>query len=413
MGMAGGGVVVAAPFHAYYRNFHPLHEGRNFYSQAAAELTRRWHEQSGAALAAVGGDDGLAFATAFYSPDHPVYEERLVVPHTEALPRHATFDRGWAALCYDGDTGCIASMEGIAARGTRFVRTEFVIHSTLFGQPGASQGFTALMVPPFDAQKTTPPASPAPSIADAGREGATVLIRQDVRQVEPTYCAPSPSADSAESRSEFVLPPIMSNGRDGKRARHAAPAIADQANWPDRGTSSSSASRDCFARWPISARRANASIASRGFGARPTFSTCHRGGGKSDRAGRERVADAMSQLLSVRFKHKFCAMAADFDAGVRRPQENFTAGTAREPVGCQLQLWRGTPDPQRRGTLVGERDGATPSLALGFRAAAGHRRRIAARHHHHRRIVRLANIDAVYNAGDLSADRPAAAVIRA
>jgi hypothetical protein len=213
IGMAVVAVVVAAPLHAVYRNIHPLHEGRNFYQQAVAELTRRWHEQSDAALAAVGGDDGLAFATAFYSPDHPVFEERLVVPHSEALPRHASFERGWAALCYDGDTGCIASMERIAARDARFVKAEFVVQSTLFGQPGASQGFTALMVPPFDADKTTPspaPTIPAPGTAEAGPEAATVLVRQDVRQDEPTCCAPSPSPDSAESRSEFVLPPIIS-----------------------------------------------------------------------------------------------------------------------------------------------------------------------------------------------------------
>jgi len=49
MCMAVVAVVVAAPLHAYYRNFHPLHEGRNFYQQAVAELTRRWHEQSDAA----------------------------------------------------------------------------------------------------------------------------------------------------------------------------------------------------------------------------------------------------------------------------------------------------------------------------------------------------------------------------
>ncbi len=61
----------------------------------------------------------------------------------------------------------------------------------------------------------------------------------------------------------------------------------------------------------------------------------------------------MKQPLQVRLRRKFCAMAADFDAGVRRSQENFavTVGAARERVDRQLQLWRrdSTPDPQRRG----------------------------------------------------------------
>ena len=164
IGIAVAAVVVAAPLHAYYRNFHPLHEGRNFYQQAAAELTQRWHEQSDAELPFVGGDEGLAFGTAFYSPDHPEFEQRLVLPQSEASPLQASFSQGWAALCYDGDTSCIASMERTAARADRFVRSEFEVQSTLLGQPGASQRFTALIVPPYDDEKVTPP--PATGIAE-------------------------------------------------------------------------------------------------------------------------------------------------------------------------------------------------------------------------------------------------------
>ena len=57
----------------------------------------------------------------------------------------------------------------------------------------------------------------------------------------------------------------------------------------------------------------------------------------------------------------------------------------------------------------------TTMAALVRRHSAGHRHRPrhrtapAARHHHHRRPVRFADPDAVHDAGDLSADRPAAA----
>jgi hypothetical protein len=44
-------------------------------------------------------------------------------------------------------------MERIAARDGRFVRTEFEIQSTLLGQPGATQGFTALIVLPPSTEK--------------------------------------------------------------------------------------------------------------------------------------------------------------------------------------------------------------------------------------------------------------------
>jgi hypothetical protein len=157
MGIALVAVAVVAPVHALYRNFHPLNEGRNFYQASAMELTRQWHRQSDAALPAVGGDDGLAFAMAFYSPDHPLYDERLVHPHAERLPAQAKFERGWAALCFDGDQDCIAAMERTAARASRHVRTEFVLESTLLGQPGATQGFVALIVPPSTAEDVAPP----------------------------------------------------------------------------------------------------------------------------------------------------------------------------------------------------------------------------------------------------------------
>jgi len=148
IGIALLAVAVAAPVHAVYRNFHPLSEGRNFYQLSAMELTRQWHRQSDSPLPAVGGDDVLAFAAAFYSPDHPVHEEQLIYPVNTLRPPPTTFDRGWAGLCFAGDTNCIVSMETTAGRAPRYVKSEFVLESMLLGRPGATQGFAALIVPP-------------------------------------------------------------------------------------------------------------------------------------------------------------------------------------------------------------------------------------------------------------------------
>jgi hypothetical protein len=148
IGMAIFAALVAAPVHALYRNSHPLHEGRNFYRPAAEELTRLWHAQSDAALPAVGGDDDLALALAFYSPDHPFYESRLVNPRMKRRPDSAVLARGWAALCFGEDANCIASIEEAAGPAPQFIRSEFAVQSTLLGQPGATQRFTAVIVPP-------------------------------------------------------------------------------------------------------------------------------------------------------------------------------------------------------------------------------------------------------------------------
>jgi hypothetical protein len=167
IGIALLAAFVAAPIHAVYRNDHPLHEGRNFYQQASDELTQLWHAQSDTPLPAVGGDDGLAFALAFYSADHPLYVESIVHPHNEKLPGEATFEGGWAALCYGDDMNCTSSMERTAARSPRFVRSDFVLQSTLLGQPGAIQRFNAFVVPPYSDKAITPPApSYSPGVAE-------------------------------------------------------------------------------------------------------------------------------------------------------------------------------------------------------------------------------------------------------
>ncbi|HMC60202.1 MAG TPA: hypothetical protein VKJ01_13495, partial [Candidatus Solibacter sp.] len=149
-------VIVAAPIHALYRNNHSLHEGRNFYHRASDELTRLWHEQTDRAMPAAGGDDGLAFALAFYSSDHPVYDVRIVHPNIVWLSRGVTFESGWAALCYSNDRDCVGSLERTAARSSRFVRSDFVFQSMLLGQPGAIERFTAFVALPYSNKDITP-----------------------------------------------------------------------------------------------------------------------------------------------------------------------------------------------------------------------------------------------------------------
>ncbi len=344
IGVAAIAVVVAAPLHAVYRNSHPLHEGRNFYQLAAQELTAQWHAQSDAALTAVGGDDGLAFALAFYSPDHPLYEQRLVVPYTDALPGQTAFEQGWAALCYGEDAGCIAAIERVAVRAPRLVKSEFVLQSTLLGQPGATQRFAAFLVPPAEANRIAPP--PSPGIAEDVSEVAAVTARPD----GATCCAPGPSADGDEPRAELPLRPMLAT--DAKPVRRAAPAArVYSVNWPDR--TGVPASHDGFARWPVpSPPRTRPPAATRGSGAPPAFGACHGGRGGADRHGSKRTQPPASQPLSVRLRRQFCAMAAEMRASQQRFDLFMSA--ARQDFDRKLQLWRkdhmrdGSPDSQRR-----------------------------------------------------------------
>jgi Dolichyl-phosphate-mannose-protein mannosyltransferase len=158
-----GTTFVVAPVHALYRNFYPLHEGRNFYQASADQLTRRWHALTDLPLPSIGGDEDLAFATAFYSPDHPFYEERLLVGNSWRFGEVMRHEGGWAGLCFGDDASCIGTMEKIAARAPRVIRSEFELQSTLLGQPGATERFTAIIVPPAPGVDQTVAASGADS----------------------------------------------------------------------------------------------------------------------------------------------------------------------------------------------------------------------------------------------------------
>ncbi len=49
--------VVAAPFHAIYRNTNAFGMNRNFLNGAAQEITRRWHATTDAPFTTITGDD--------------------------------------------------------------------------------------------------------------------------------------------------------------------------------------------------------------------------------------------------------------------------------------------------------------------------------------------------------------------
>jgi len=158
-------VFVAAPIHAIYRNSYSYEEAREFYRPLATELTRRWRERSDKAMPAVSGDDALAFAVAFYSPDHPFYARPFAHQYTWGLPRKTTLDRGWAALCSEDQQACLGWMEKVSQRASRYHRAEIVLQSSLLGWPGTTKRFIAVIVPPLD-EPTIMPSPQSTGIED-------------------------------------------------------------------------------------------------------------------------------------------------------------------------------------------------------------------------------------------------------
>lgn len=158
--------VLAAPLHAIYRNTNAFGMNRNFLNGAALEITRQWHSAIDAPFTTITGDDNLAFATAFYSPDHPQYRHSLREPQRMN-------DGGWAAMCFVEDARCIGWMDGLATLPAS-IRSEFTLQTSLWGRPGLTAKIATLIVPPSIVQ-------PEPISAPRREEFVTSDAEQAVR----------------------------------------------------------------------------------------------------------------------------------------------------------------------------------------------------------------------------------------
>jgi hypothetical protein len=150
IGIALVAVTVAAPLHAFYRNTYGYGERRNFYRLAALELTRRWHQVSHSPLPAISGDNALAFATAFYSPDHPRYRRPFALQYQWPIPPQHAFVNGWGAMCFNDDEVCGEWIQNVRATAPDAISFDFVVTGSLWGQRGVTGRIVAVMVLPRD-----------------------------------------------------------------------------------------------------------------------------------------------------------------------------------------------------------------------------------------------------------------------
>jgi 4-amino-4-deoxy-L-arabinose transferase-like glycosyltransferase len=149
-GIALIALVIGAPIHAIYRNSVSPND-RTYYRLAATQVTQLWHDVTGEPLEAISGDDGLAFATAFYSPDHPVYRRPFEFQYAWGMPRTPTLEKGWAAMCFTTDPQCVAWMQQVAEIAPPHLRATFQVQPRLWGRPGIPATVAVIMVPPRSA----------------------------------------------------------------------------------------------------------------------------------------------------------------------------------------------------------------------------------------------------------------------
>lgn len=142
------GALLVSPFYALYRNAKPSPSGREFYRGAAEMLTAAWHQAYSVPLPYVSGDDGFAFATPFYSPDHPYYSRPFPFGHNWEMPEGSPFTKGWSALCFAEETYCDTWMARIAQKNPTARRWTLSVRLSLWGFQGATRNMMAIMIPP-------------------------------------------------------------------------------------------------------------------------------------------------------------------------------------------------------------------------------------------------------------------------
>jgi len=92
-GLRNGGVTLAAPAHAIYRNAYGPNE-RSYYSLAAAELAREWHQRTSASLTDVTATTGWRSPPHFYAADHPFYQQSFQISSVPASSHETAVDEG-------------------------------------------------------------------------------------------------------------------------------------------------------------------------------------------------------------------------------------------------------------------------------------------------------------------------------
>jgi hypothetical protein len=116
------------------------------YQEAAAEVTRLWHERTSLPLAYVGGSMWYDDAIAFYSSDRPhsfVFFDfgRNLWVTPEALAKH-----GLLSICIASDRDCLAETAHFVTPDT--TRTDVTLAHRFWGHVANPVRFVVTIIPP-------------------------------------------------------------------------------------------------------------------------------------------------------------------------------------------------------------------------------------------------------------------------
>ncbi len=139
--------LVAAPWLASYYHKEGTAEGREYYRQVSADVTRDWHSSIGRLLRIVMGDPHLTAAISFYSPDRPDAVPNFDLKGVPWVSEERLEGDGWVAVCRAEDMACVdeARRRATGKVGTQFIN--FQTRNLYQGTPGNPGRFFFLLVP--------------------------------------------------------------------------------------------------------------------------------------------------------------------------------------------------------------------------------------------------------------------------
>jgi 4-amino-4-deoxy-L-arabinose transferase-like glycosyltransferase len=144
-------VLAAAPVLAWRYHAEGIGHSREYAHSLATELTREWRSRYGSRLSIVTGDEALAGATSFYSPDHPDF---VFVAGLWTAP-WVTTDRiareGAAIVCRAADPAyCRQAVSILGVSEQTLQKTEITLARHFVGSTTRPEKFLIWLVPPAD-----------------------------------------------------------------------------------------------------------------------------------------------------------------------------------------------------------------------------------------------------------------------
>jgi 4-amino-4-deoxy-L-arabinose transferase-like glycosyltransferase len=142
-------ILAAAPVIAWRYHTHGIGDSREHSQAFAAELTREWRDRFGTRLGIVTGDERLAGAAAFYSPDHPDFVFVVGLWTSPWVTAERVAREGAAIVCRAADQGyCIQGTQTLGAAEQTLQKTEITLANHFLGSTTRPDKFLIWLVPP-------------------------------------------------------------------------------------------------------------------------------------------------------------------------------------------------------------------------------------------------------------------------